>query len=361
MNNRCFLILLNLIFLVSCQSSEKENEQVDKREFLSEKNLVNVQTITRSTFTKEIISNGKLRSIRKSDLQFKITEVIKAIKVKNGSWVKKGQIIAMLQQDEQQRAYEQARIKMEQAQLDKADFNISHAQLMSDTVSEQGKVNLRIAEVRSGMAEAKLAFEIAEADLVEATVLRSPISGKITNLKAKQFEYSKPGEVFCTVIDDSRFEVEFQVIESEISSIAIGKEIRVTTHANGQSMTGKVVEINPLVDENGLITVKGEVPNPGSLFDGMNVKVLIKNEVEDQLIVPKTAVVLRQNQEVLFVYKSGIAFWTYVQTQYENSDSYAVIAHPDKNGSLVPGDTVIINGNLNLAHESEVEIGEIME
>jgi membrane fusion protein (multidrug efflux system) len=361
MKARYFFLFTIVSVCYQCNSSQGEGEaQIEKREFLQEKNLVDVQPISKTTFTKEIISNGKLHSIQKSDLQFKLAEVITDIKVKNGSWVKQGQILATLDNDELQRTYGQAKIKFEQAKLELADFFLSHAQLMSDTVSEKGKINLRIAEIRSGLAEAKLALEIAESDL-KATELRSPIIGKITNLEAKQFEYSKPGEVFCTVIDDSRFEVKFQVIESEISSISLGKEIKVTTHANGLTMNGKVVEINPLVDENGLITMKGEVPNPGDLFDGMNVKVLIKSEVDDQMIVPKTAVVLRQNQEVLFKYQNGIAFWTYVLTQYENSDSYTVIAHPDKNGTLVPSDTVIINGNLNLAHESEVEIGEFIE
>lgn len=360
MNIRYFLILLSLSLCISCSQTKKDSEQSEKREFLQEKNLVDVLPISRSTFTKEIISNGKLKSIRKSDLQFKLAEVITEIRVKNGSYVKKGQILATLNDDNLQLAYEQAKIKYEQADLELEDFFLSHAKLMEDTVSETGKQKLRIAEVRSGLAEAKLALETGRADL-ESSVLRSPISGKISNLKAKTYEYATPGEVFCTVIDDSKFEVQFQVIESEISSIAVGKEVKVTAHATGKTMSGKIVEINPIVDENGLIAVKAMVANPGSLFDGMNVKVLIKSEVEDQLIVPKTAVVLRQNQEVLFVYKSGIAFWTYVQTQYENSDSYAVIAHPDKNGTLEPGDTVIVNGNLNLAHESEVEIDEFLE
>jgi membrane fusion protein (multidrug efflux system) len=360
MNIRYFLILISLAFFISCQTSKRDDEQIEKREFLQEKNLVDVLPISRSTFTKEIISNGKLKSIRKSDLQFKLSEVITDINVSNGTWVKRGQVIARLDGEELKQKYRQAEIKHEQSKLEMADFFLSHAQLMADTTSTEGKQKLRIAEVRSGLADAKLALEMAKADL-EATVLRSPINGKISNLYAKIFEHAKPGEVFCTVIDDSKFEVQFQVIESEISSIAIGKEVKVTAHANEKSMMGKVMEINPTVDENGLISVKAVVANPGSLFDGMNVKVLIKSEVDNQLIVPKTAVVLRQNQEVLFVYKNGIAFWTYVQTQYENSDSYAVIAHPDKNGTLEPGDTVIVNGNLNLAHESEVEIDEFLK
>jgi hypothetical protein len=84
------------------------------------------------------------------------------------------------------------------------------------------------------------------------------------------------------------------------------------------------------------------------------VKVKIETAVPGQLVVPKSAVVQRQNQEVLFKYTNGIAFWTYVKTGYENSTSYTVTAHPDKGGTLMAGDTVIISGNLNLAHESEV-------
>lgn len=349
-----------IIFFAGCNKKNKEEGVSEKREFLPEKNLVDVQVISRTTFTKEIISNGKLKSVQKSDLQFKLSEVITDIKAANGSWVKQGQIIAQLDKEELIQKHKQAGINLENAKLELDDFFLSHAQLMADTVSAEGKQKLRIAEVRSGLAEAKLALEMAQAAL-DATVLRSPINGKISNLNAKPYEHATPGEVFCTVIDDSRFDVQFQVMESEIENIAIGKEVKATAHANGKSMTGKVVEINPMVDENGLIAVKAVVNNPGSLFDGMNVKVRIKSEVDDQLIVPKTAVVLRQNQEVLFVYKNGIAFWTYVQTMYENSDTYAVIAHPDKNGTLDSGDTVIVTGNLNLAHESEVEIGEFLE
>jgi hypothetical protein len=92
-------------------------------------------------------------------------------------------------------------------------------------------------------------------------------------------------------------------------------------------------------------------------MDGMNVKVLIEKEIPGQLVVPKSAVLLRDNQEVLFrCTKDSIAFWTYIQTTGENTTSYSVIAHPDKWAKLEPGDTVIVSGNLNLAHESRIVV-----
>jgi uncharacterized Zn ribbon protein len=86
----------------------------------------------------------------------------------------------------------------------------------------------------------------------------------------------------------------------------------------------------------------------------MNVKVSIKKAVPNQLIVPKQAVVLRQNREVLFRYTGGIAYWTYINVLDENENQYSVEAA--EGATLEPGDTVIISNNLNLAHESEVEI-----
>lgn len=84
-------------------------------------------------------------------------------------------------------------------------------------------------------------------------------------------------------------------------------------------------------------------------MEGMNVEILVKKEVPASMVVPKSAVVFRQNQEVIFKYVDGKAFWTYVKTEFENSTSYTVIAEPTKGGSLNPGDAVIVSGNLNLA------------
>jgi multidrug efflux pump subunit AcrA (membrane-fusion protein) len=145
MKTKLFFVFGLFLLLTSCIQQNKTDEPVDKRQFLREANQIDVQVLSKSTFTKEIISNGKLKSIRKSDLQFKLSEVITDIKVKNGSWVKQRQILATLENDELQRTYEQAKIKLEQAKLELEDFFLSHAQLMADTTSEEGKQKLRIA------------------------------------------------------------------------------------------------------------------------------------------------------------------------------------------------------------------------
>jgi len=143
-----------------------------------------------------------------------------------------------------------------------------------------------------------------------------------------------------------------------LQQIKINQTVKIRTFSTDKIYTGKISEINPIVEENGMVKIKALIANSGKLMEGMNVEVIIENKISNQLVVPKSAVVLRQNKEVLFRIINGKAFWTYVKTEFENSNSYTVKANADIGAEINVGDTIIISGNLNLAHESEVEVGD---
>jgi Na+-driven multidrug efflux pump len=69
-----------------------------------------------------------------------------------------------------------------------------------------------------------------------------------------------------------------------------------------------------------------------------------------QLVVPKSAVVLRSGKQVVFTLTEDKAYWNYVHTGLENADSYTII------DGLKEGDIVITSGNINLAHEAPVKV-----
>lgn len=340
--------------LYCCSPSQSENQPTEKRTYVEQENLVDTLVLQSAVFTKELVSNGKLKALRKSDLKFRVSGELQKIKVKNGQWVKAYQSIAILDQFEYRQKLAEAETTLSTAELELADVLLGRRYKLEDSAKVPKDI-FKMARIRSGHIGAVRDLETAKYELA-ATILRAPFAGKIANLKSNPYEQVDPGEAFCTLIDDSEFEVEFYLIESEIEDINLKDEVKILPYSLSSEFKGYVSEINPVIDENGLIMVKARVKNTGSLMEGMNVKVLVEKKVPGQLVVPKPAVVLRQNQEVLFKYVNGKAFWTYVQTGLENSTSYTVQAHPEKGGSLEPGDTVIISGNLNLAHESEVKI-----
>lgn len=348
------IIIVLILSLFSCKQSAKQEEDVEKRQYVRQQNPVEILVLKQEVFHDELISNGKLKALVKSELKFSIGAEIESVEVKNGDVVKEGQLIARLKQFEYKQALEKSKMQLKKTDLELQNLIIGQGYKMSDSTDIPSNV-WNMARVRSGYESALHDVETAKYNLL-ATKLRAPFNGKIANIKQKSFEQVNNGEAFCSLINDSEFEVEFSLVENEIGQVAILDAVQIIPFSVKKTFKGKITEINPMVDENGLVLVKALVRNNGELMEGMNVKVLIEKKIPDQLVVPKQAIVLRQNQEVLFKYTNGLAYWIYVQTLHENSSSCSVIAHPDKGGELSASDTIIISGNLNLAHESEVMI-----
>ncbi|MCL3782462.1 efflux RND transporter periplasmic adaptor subunit [Prolixibacteraceae bacterium JC049] len=351
-----YLGLLLIAGVIGCTATSKESkETADKRHYQAEENLVDTIILKSKTFKKQLVSNGKLKAQKKSELRFKLSENLEQLTVKNGMRVNSGDIIAQLNDFNQKQRMEKARLRMEQAELDLEDKLISQGYKKSDAnIPEQV---MKVAKVRAGYYTAEEELKSANYEL-KHTKLVAPFAGKLANVKHKVFENVSSGDVFCMLIDDSAFEVEFSVLETELKDIKVGHTVKVVPFSDhSQQFEGAISEVNPVVEKNGLVKAKAIIKNPGSLLEGMNVKVLIESELPNMLVVPKTAVVLRQNLEVLFRCKRDtVARWTYVHTTNENSTEYTIVANTDRGASISAGDTIIVSGNLNLADDANVKI-----
>ncbi len=352
-------LILPLVILVACGGNRKdknEGGELTRAMYTPERNLVDTIVLREQTFHKEIIANGRLRAIRKSELRFLYSGEIAAIGAVNGQSVAAGRVIARLDPYASEQRMTQARLRAERSYLDLLDALIGFG-YPADTAAVPKEI-LQTASVRSGYLTAQSDYELARHEYLNLD-LRAPFAGKIANLTQKVYEQAGPGEVFCTLIDDSAFEVEFNLLESEIPFVRTGQTIRVAPFNDpDEHFAGRITQVNPLVDERGQITVRAEIANRGGgLLEGMNVKVVIEDALADQWVVPKGAVVVRDNLEVLFRFgPDGRAMWTYVDILMSNSTSHVVAANRDRGAELNLGDVVITSGNLNLADGSTVEV-----
>jgi len=349
---RCFIYSVFLLILTGCSVKPGEKDTPAGNEPLApEPNRVQVIVLERTEFFREIKSNGKLAAIEKAELYFKSAGTVARVNVKNGELVRAGTELCSLHDDEFRFNLKKAEIALEKAKIDLLDalLSMGYKSINDDIPAD----HLNIANIRSGYDQAEIQYEEALHQL-DNTVLKAPFSGKVEGVLQKAWEKADLSKPFCTLINDSRFTIDFPLLETEVHEVKTGQKVTVSPVIGLEPAAGAVTEINPRIDENGLVQIKAELVNPGGYIEGMNVRVSIKKSVPDQLVVPKQSVVLRQNREVLFRYTSGTAYWTYIEVLDENEDQYAVKAAPD--ASLNPGDTVIVSDNLNLAHESEVEI-----
>ncbi len=350
-------LIISIITLSNCnkEKQNKEGEVINKKEYLPNKNEVNIIILKKDTFKKELVSNGRLVALEKSELKFNVSEKLHKIYVKNGDYVKKGQLLATLDAFTYRQKVNKAEIDLKEATLEFNDLQIRRG-FNSNTKDSLAQKEYDMMAIKSGYKNALHQLENARFDL-KSTKLVAPFSGKIANINSKQYEQVNSGKAFITLINDAIFEVEFYVIESELQDIKTKDKITIEPFAINRSYEGYIANINPQVEEDGTILIRAQVKNDGDLLEGMNVKVFIKKDIPDQFVVPKSAVVLRDNQEVLFKVNQGKAYWNYIKTTLENSKEYVVVPDPDKSSaSLKPGDTIIVSDNLNLAHDSEISI-----
>ncbi|MDR2118869.1 MAG: efflux RND transporter periplasmic adaptor subunit [Tannerellaceae bacterium] len=347
-----FIAVGLLAGVTACSGGKERVEDEESLEtLLPEANSgVTVMTLRPADFDHELVSNGKIVSGQSADLRFESAEPIAAVLVKNGERVTKGQKLAELASFRLSNRAFQAKDALDRARLDMQDVLIGQGFAPEDSAAVP-PATMQLARTRSGYDQALAQFRLAEYE-VQRAALTAPFDGVVANLSVRPFNIASTSEAFCTVIDTRRMEASFLVLEGEAGLIRTGDRVRVTPFSlPGGETEGFVSEINPVVDENGMVRVKASVGNPGDrLFEGMNVRIHIRRTVGRQLVVPKEAVVLRSGKQVVFTLVDGKSYWNYVQTGLENAGSFTIVE------GLKEGDVVITGGNINLAHESAVSV-----
>ncbi len=359
MNNTALFasVIVLPMLVVSCFNGGRPKDFAEvKQEYTPVVNEVDVITIKEENFPLQLLSNGKLSASKRSALCFRQSGIVAKVYVSNGSRVSAGQVIAELENSDQQAAISAATLELERTALDLQDALIGLGYPLDKQDSIPKEV-MNTASIRSGYRAAK--NNLAQAKrMLEGTILRAPFSGRVANIKVKQWEPSG-SEPFCTVLSDNEFDVSFTILESEHDFIAQGQRVSVSTFSGGAPVSGRIVSVNPAVDKNGQIDVTARIRAADGMLDGMNVKVTVDKMISSQLVVPKSAVVMRDGLEVLFRFDGeNKAEWVYVNTLFANSTSYAVRANADRGATLKAGDMIIINGNLNLADGSHVKLKE---
>lgn len=350
---QCLLGLL-MTLLIACSGAGKEGTEQGVATVLpSDNNEVTIQVLKRQAFEHELVSNGKVVAGGLADLRFETGGVVAHIYVKNGERVRRGQKLAELDKFRLTNKTIQARNTLDKAKLELQDVLIGQGYPVDDTSKVPADI-MQLARVKSGYDQSLSQYELAQYEEEHAT-LTAPFDGIVANLFSKPYNVASTSEVFCTIVGTQGMEADFTVLESELPLIKNGDRVIITPYSDASARyEGRIIQINPLVDDKGMVKVKAIADGKGKLFSGMNIRVNVYRSLGKQLVIPKSAVVLRSGKQVVFTLKEGKAKWNYVQTGLENAENYALVE--GTGDKLEEGDTVIVTGNVNLAHEAPVKV-----
>ncbi len=257
-----------------------------------------------------------------------------------------------VQRDSLHQVYDKAKRKFEEGSI--SQTVLDRIRRNYDAISVLASINRQdVIANKIGLNRAESEYEDAKLKLSYAT-MRAPFDGLVANCAIQTGGYVQSGQICMDMVDISKIRINCSVTETDLPNIRVGDEAKAQFVAfSGQTFEGKVVQINPVVDlQKRTATVIVEVPNEsGKIKPGMYAVVTIaSNSNNDVVIVPKSAVLFRDNRPIVFTVLSDEAQWIYVNLGRANDNYYEI-----KKGLSV-GDTLVIDGNYNLAHEAKVEI-----
>lgn len=190
-------------------------------------------------------------------------------------------------------------------------------------------------------------------------VIEAPFGGVVADCEVEKGSFVQPGLTVMRLMDISAIRLNCEVTEMDLPNIRIGDkaEVEFVTFA-GRISVGKVVRVNPVIDlQKRTAVVSVEVKNPGTkIKPGMYATLRIAHKVvHDVVVVPNSAVLFREDRPLVFTVLNGEAQWVYVILGATNGNYYEI------EEGLSNGDTVVVDGNYNLAHAARVTVAGVRE
>lgn len=389
------VFIVVIVLLVYPFSQSRKNDETETTEIEYEKLdevIFDVKTapVLLGSLALKTNANGIVRAAKEVGVSSNITGYIKSINIYDGKHVKQGDLLIQLEDREYQIELKEAEANLIEArveygllvkynpiegvstekenQLGKTLDKLS-SQFSSGLISEEQYVNKRdsleleliftgakkeeMLLSKSGFTRARNALERAKLNL-EYTKIRAPFDGVIGDFYLSEGQRISSGEVIFKLFDTSELLVDIGLIESEIPNISIGNSVDLRFNAlPGKIYSGRIKHISPYIDsETKTAKVTITVKNADRMVKpGMFASASIETELlENRLLIPKAALLIRDERELVFTVEENLAKWKYVDIGKQN-DQYIEIMK-----GLSPEDSVIVEGHYTLAHDSKVKV-----
>lgn len=354
MNNKLKWGLVALL-IVGCgifgyyQLMPKENEELTEADAMpkntKKKSLdVYAKVIAPQLLTDEIPIIGRLVPDEEVQLSFETSGKITDIFFKEGSHVKKGTLLAKVNDAELQ------------AQLARLEAQVPLAQ---ERVYRQSTLLQRDAVSKEALEIVKTELATLNADIdktkaqIEFTELRAPFDGIIGLRQVSVGSFASPTTVVAKLTSVTPIKVEFSVPERYAGEVKKGTNLEFSVDGKLEAFKAQVYATEASLDaETHTLLVRALYPNEnGELLSGQYAGIRLKQkEIPDAIAVPAEAIVPEMGKNKVFVYRNGKAEPVDVVTGIRTDAEIQIVK------GLEFGDTILTSGTLQLRKGSAVNI-----
>lgn len=300
---------------------------------------VRATVVTSRDLVARVSASGHIQPKRSVDISTDVMGRVVRLEVREGGLVREGDLLLVIDPTRLEAQVRQARARLAEARSREAQRRADHLQaarewdrirqlkertpdLVTDQEAERARTQAEVAEAswtaaRSAVEQAEAALEEAE-DQLAKTVIRAPMSGRVTRVNVEQGEtavvgtMNNPGSLLLTIADLSLMEAVVEVDETDIPLVSPGDSAVVEVDAfPDRSLPGRVTEIgNSAIREAGAPTTRAaeravdyevritlDDPPPGIRPDLSCTAEIITDRRADALAIPILSLTLSRPDE----------------------------------------------------------------
>ena len=349
---------------------------------------VRVTRVSEMPLGASVSVTGTLAAQDEATLSVKVPGRLRAVNVDLGSVVRRGQMVAQLEQQDYQLRIQQAEAALQQTRArlglspegsdDRVDpektGTVRQARALMDEALQARKRALTLVEqgviARAEFEQTDAAYKVAVSryqDAVEEirnrqallsqrrtevsiarqaladTAVYAPFDGVVQEKQASVGEYLNTGASVVTVVRINPLRFRAEVPERDAPSVRAGQTIRVTVEGDAAAYLGRIVRLSPTINQqNRILVVEAEIANTGGLRPGGFARADIVTDSADMAVtVPSSAIVTFAGIEKVIVVNGDKAQEKPVTTGRRTPDWTEVIS-----GVNVGEPVVVEPGNL---------------
>lgn len=338
MNVRTIIYVAAAVMAVSCGNN---NSKTAEQPQAAEVRLPNVTIMAASykDVPQSDVYTANVEAYAKNNIAPQSPSRIQKIYVEVGDFVRAGQIVAKMDE-----------VSLNQSKLSMANDSLEYSRIKK--LYEQGGVS------KSDFDAMELKYNVTRSqyqNLLENTILRSPVSGVITARNYDQGDMYGGSPIYVV---EQITPVKLYVGISEMDYTRVKKNDTVTLTADalpGKTFTGRIARIYPTIDAaTHTFTAEVNVANSDRLLrPGMYARVTVNFGSNHSIVVPDDCVVKQQGSGVrsVFVLQNDNTVKEIVVTLGRHfGTEYEILS------GIAEGDKVVVKGQASLKNGSKVNV-----
>ena len=328
MKTKLFLtILVSALFVLSCNSKNGSEKQSDDHEVLPPNTVemndaqyqsagIELGAIEQKVLSSELRVNG-IVNVKPQDL-VSISAImggyIKSIGLVQGSPVSKGQVIAVIENQEfieLQQKYLEGKSKLEYAeteyerQKDLNKENVNSAKIYQLAMSEFKGLQSTVFALEQKLKLIGIDAKKLEVENISASVsVSSPISGYVKTVSVNIGKYVNPTDVIVEIVNNQNLTLELTVFEKDIDQVSIGQKISFILPDKPEiKQLAVIYQVGKSLNDDKTIKVYATVDNQNkSLLPGMYINAIINTRNDYTTALPEEAILSFEDKNYIFIF-----------------------------------------------------------